>query len=352
MGALPDEAIVEVSRDRTRVRQSGSSVPEDGATVRPERSEPVYRAHMTTPRIAVEPDCWRHQRLADAVVAGGGEVTPPEQAEGLVWAEPARADLLPPMLDANPGIDWVQLPYAGVEPFIDMLRSRPDLSWTCGKGVYAAPVAEHILMLALAGMRGLATYARAKRWEAPQGRNLFDARVTVLGGGGITEELLPLLAPFRCSVTVVRNRVAPMPGAARVVGAAQLHEVLPDTDLLVLALALTPETVGIIGRAELELLPAHAWLVNLARGKHVVTDDLVAALSAGTIAGTALDVTEPEPLPEGHPLWDLPNCLITPHIGNTPEMGLELLAERVTENVRRRAEGRELIGPVDVELGY
>lgn len=306
---------------------------------------------MSSPKIAVEPECWRRDALVEAVERGGGTVTGPSEAEGIVWAEPARSDLMP-VLDEHRNITWVQLPYAGVEPFIDMLRTRPDLLWTCGKGVYAAPVAEHILMLALSGMRGMATYARATTWERPEGRNLFDAKVTVLGGGGITEELLPLLAPFRCEVTVLRNRVAPMEGAAAVVGPEALHNLLPETDLLVLALALTPETEGIIGAAELALLPEHAWIVNLARGKHIVTDDLVAALQAGSIAGAALDVTEPEPLPDGHPLWDLPNCLVTPHIGNTPEMGLKLLCDRVTDNVARRAAGEELLGPVDVALGY
>jgi phosphoglycerate dehydrogenase-like enzyme len=127
---------------------------------------------------------------------------------------------------------------------------------------------------------------------------------------------------------------------------------LPGTDLLVLALALTPETEGIISATELDLLPEHAWLVNLARGGHIITDDLVEALRNRSIGGAAVDVTEPEPLPDGHPLWTLPNCLITPHIGNTPEMGLPLLAERVTNNVRRRANGETLLGPVDTELGY
>jgi phosphoglycerate dehydrogenase-like enzyme len=307
---------------------------------------------MNIPKIAVEPECWRRQSLVDAVLAGGGEVVPPAEAEALVWAEPAKASLLPPMLDEHPAINWVQLPYAGIEPFLEMLRSRPEMEWTCGKGVYAAPVAEHILMLALAGMRGLATYARATTWEAPEGRNLFGANVTILGGGGITEELLPLLAPFRCNVTVVRNRMAPMDGANRVVASSDLHETLPGTDLLVLALALTPETEGIISATELDLLPEHAWLVNLARGGHIITDDLVEALRNRSIGGAAVDVTEPEPLPDGHPLWTLPNCLITPHIGNTPEMGLPLLAERVTNNVRRRANGETLLGPVDTELGY
>jgi phosphoglycerate dehydrogenase-like enzyme len=96
----------------------------------------------------------------------------------------------------------------------------------------------------------------------------------------------------------------------------------------------------------------HAWLVNVARGRHVVTDDLVTALREGEIGGAGLDVTEPEPLPDGHPLWSLPNCLITPHVGNTQEMARPLLAQRITANVRRFATGEDLIGPVDVDAGY
>ena len=84
----------------------------------------------------------------------------------------------------------------------------------------------------------------------------------------------------------------------------------------------------------------------------MVTDDLVAALRTGRLGGAALDVTDPEPLPDGHPLWDLPNCLVTPHVGNTPEMGLVLLSRHVTENVRRRLEGRDLLAAVDLDLGY
>jgi phosphoglycerate dehydrogenase-like enzyme len=113
-----------------------------------------------------------------------------------------------------------------------------------------------------------------------------------------------------------------------------------------------PDTVGLIGRAELEVMEEHAWLVNVARGGHIVTDDLVAALRAGTIGGAGLDVTDPEPLPEGHPLWSLPNCVVTPHIGNTQAMAKPLLSARITENVRRWAAGEELIGPVDPALGY
>ena len=93
-----------------------------------------------------------------------------------------------------------------------------------------------------------------------------------------------------------------------------------------LALALTPETEGLFGRDEFEMMEDHAWIVNVARGRHIITDHLVEALQNGTIGGAGLDVTDPEPLPDGHPLWSLPNCIITPHVGNTPEMAKPLLA--------------------------
>jgi phosphoglycerate dehydrogenase-like enzyme len=121
---------------------------------------------------------------------------------------------------------------------------------------------------------------------------------------------------------------------------------------VVCALSLTPETTGILGAKEFELMADDGWLINVGRGAHIVTEDLVRALQDGVIGGAGLDVTHPEPLPIGHPLWDLPNCIITPHVGNTPDMAVPLLAERVRVNVARFAAGDELIGRVDVEAGY
>jgi phosphoglycerate dehydrogenase-like enzyme len=95
-----------------------------------------------------------------------------------------------------------------------------------------------------------------------------------------------------------------------------------------------------------------AWLVNVARGKHVDTDALVAALNAGRIAGAALDVTDPEPLPDGHPLWDLPHAIITPHTADTPEMVVRMLGARIATNVTRFIAGAPLEGVVDPAAGY
>lgn len=277
-------------------------------------------------------------------------VSSPDGATAVVWTQADDPDGLARLLAEHPGIEWVQLPWAGIEPYVPLLdRERV---WTCAKGVYADPVAEHALALLLAGFRHLHAYSRAATWGEGVGRNLIGANVVIYGGGGIAEVLVELLAPFRCTITVVRRRPRPMSGVDRVLAAEEHHLALPTADAVVLALPLLADTAGIIGAEELALLPPHAWVVNVARGAHVRTDHLVAALEAGTIGGAALDVTDPEPLPDGHPLWSLPNVIITPHTGNTKAMARPLLGARVADNVRRYAAGRPLIGLVDVDLGY
>lgn len=288
--------------------------------------------------------------MGDAIAAGGGHIVPVAEAEALVWGAPRDPRALEELIDEADHLEWVQLPFAGIELFVHLIDDRR--TWTCGKGVYAEPVAELALTLALAGMRGVHDFARATAWSAPRGRNLIGANVTILGGGGITESLVRLLAPFDCRITVVRNRVQEMDGVDEVVEADRYVDALVGADLVVLALALTPDTEGMISRNELELMERHAWLVNVARGRHIVTDDLVWALRNDVIGGAGLDVTDPEPLPADHPLWTLPNCIITPHVGNTPEMAVPLLSERIAANVRRFGHGEELIGPVHVDLGY
>lgn len=301
------------------------------------------------PRIALAPEPgpdW----LADAIRDGGGEIVPLPSCEAIVWADAHDPLGMVAALAEAPDARWVQLPFAGIENFLPHLDERR--TWTCGKGVYAGPVAELALTLGLAGLRGLGTYARAAAWSGPIGRSLQGGRVSILGGGGIAQALVELLQPFDCHITVVRRDVQHMDGVDDVLAADRYADAIPGADLVVLALALTDETEGLIGRDELALMEPHAWIVNVARGRHIVTDDLVEALRDGVIGGAGLEVTDPEPLPEGHPLWTFDNCLITPHTGTTPAMARPLLAERVEANVRRFAAGRELLGPVDLEAGY
>ena len=292
----------------------------------------------------------QYELFTSAVTRAGGVLTDPKECDGLIFATANDPDGLRAILHVNPSIRWVQLPYAGIEPYLAVIDDRR--LFTCGKGVYAEPVAEHVLGLALAGMRGIGMYARQTSWAKPYGFNLLGAKVVIFGGGEITRSLLRLLAPFGAEVTVVRNRVAPLDGATRVVGPADADRFLAEANLVVLALALTPTTRGLVDAAFLAKMRPDAWLVNVARGAHVITEDLVAALHAGVIGGAALDVTDPEPLPAQHALWSTPNALITPHVANTPQMGIQLLAKRIEANVRRFIDGDELLGPVDPALGY
>jgi phosphoglycerate dehydrogenase-like enzyme len=298
--------------------------------------------------IAVEPQNWRRDALVSAVERGGARVCSSSEATALIWASPEKPELLYDFISENH--DWVQLPYAGIEPFVNILDKQR--LWTCGKGVYSPAVAEHALAMILAMQRNLVSYARLAQWSKGTGRNLFGARVTILGGGGIAEDIIPLLEPFRCEITIIRKTSLPFRGANQTLQLEDLKTVLPSTDVLLIALALTKETESLIGKSELSLLPKNSIIVNVARGKHIVTEDLVQALRNKKIAGAALDVTDPEPLPPEHPLWGLPNCLITPHTANTPEMGIELLSSRVTDNVSRYIKGLELMGCINIDEGY
>lgn len=309
---------------------------------------------MSRPLIAVEPrpDGSARSWAVAAVESAGGQLSDLEQAEGLVWMAPWSTDGLAESLRAGPHIRWVQLPLAGVEHFAETGLFSDGRVWTCAKGVYADAVAEHALALGLAGLRSVVVSARSRAWAAPSGRLLHEAEVCVVGGGGIAESLVHLLGPFRTRNVVVRKHPRPQVGAEAVVGPDRLHEALAGADLVVLALALTPETAGLVGAAELAAMRPHAWLVNVARGRHVRTPDLVDALAGGVIGGAALDVTDPEPLPEGHPLWELPNCLITPHVANTPAMSVAPLSRRISENVVRFGRGEPLLGVIDPAAGY
>lgn len=295
-----------------------------------------------------------HDALSQAVVRAGAVITDnPAEATALIWANPFQTETFSDVLAAAPDLRWVQLPFAGIGPYLKPLRADPrPLVVTCGKGVYATPVAEHALTLALGGLRHLHRFIGTSTWGDRTGENLLGRNVTVLGGGGIAREFIRLLAPFGCDVTVIRRSSEPVDGANRTLGMSRALEVLPRTDVLVVAWALTAETTRWVDEMVFAALPEHAWLINVARGAHVDHDALAAALASGTIGGAGLDVTDPEPLPDGHPLWAEPNCIITPHVGNTAEMGRPLLARRVFENTTAFLAGGELTGHVDLDAGY
>ena len=274
-----------------------------------------------------------------------------DHPEALMWLG-HDMDALAAVLSDAPDLRWIQLPSAGIERVVEAGLLDARFTWTCAKGAFAEPVAEHALTLALAGLRLIPERVRARSWGSQGGTSLYDERVTILGAGGITAALLAHLVPFRVHTTVVRRSPDPLPGASRTLPLAELADALVGSLVVFLALSLSPETTGIIGPAAFGDMDDRAWLVNVARGRHVETDALVEALAQGSIAGAALDVTDPEPLPDGHPLWSLPNCIITPHTADTTEMVRPLLAERIRTNVVRYIAGDELVGLVDPGVGY
>jgi phosphoglycerate dehydrogenase-like enzyme len=307
--------------------------------------------HVTAPRVAIGPG--PRDLVCRAIRSGGGEPAGVDAAaDALVWLDPGDLEGLRRALAAASAARWIQLPMAGVERVAAAGVLDPARTWTSAKGAFAEPVAEHALALALAGLRSLRQRITARSWGAPAGQSLYDEPVTILGGGGIAASLLGLLAPFRVAATVVRRSGEPAAGAARTLPQARLHEALAGARVTFLALALTPGTEQIIGAAELAAMRPDGWLVNVARGRHVDTSALVAALRGGVIGGAALDVTDPEPLPAGHPLWQLDSCIITPHTADTPEMVERLLARRIQDNVARFAAGKPLAGLVDPAAGY
>ncbi|GAA2780234.1 D-isomer specific 2-hydroxyacid dehydrogenase family protein [Saccharopolyspora taberi] len=291
--------------------------------------------------------------LEEAVRAAGAELGSAEEASALVWfgAGPERFAEF-----AHSGIEWVQLPAAGIESWVESGALRGGIRFTSAAGTYAETVAEHTLALMLAGTRQLHTMARAGRWEQPEGiRSLFGATVGILGAGGIGRALIRLLAPFGVRVLAVNRSGKPVDGADRTWAADDaegVRELLTGSDFVVVAAPATAATAKLVDAGALALMKPDAWLVNVARGSLVDTDALVDALAAGRLGGAALDVTDPEPLPAGHPLFSEPRALVSPHTANPKSLLIPALARRVEENTRRYLAGEPLLGEVDPAAGY
>jgi D-3-phosphoglycerate dehydrogenase len=308
---------------------------------------------VTKPRIAIAPAAI--EPFESAVRAGGGELADPAEADGLIWVNPADPQGLKDALAGSP-VRWVQLPFAGIESFVRAGVIDPALTWTCAKGTYGHACAEHALALMLTAARRIHRHVREKTWIQPglgsPERRLKGQTVLIVGTGGIGRALVPMLQPLGARMLGVSRSGAAVEGIERTATTDALAGMAAEADFVVVCAALTPETAGMIDAGVLDAMRPTAWLVNVARGGLVDTDALVAALRSKSIAGAALDVTDPEPLPDGHPLWDEPDAVITPHIANTWDMAIPDLAALLARNVASFAAGEPLEGVVDPALGY
>lgn len=259
-------------------------------------------------------------------------------------------------------------------PVIDQLVTAPNLRWiqtlaagpdavlaagfdervkvTTGRGFHDEPVAEHVVALALAGVRQVRECLAAQaehRWAGELGgfrplhngrtlTTLIGARVTIWGFGSIGRTAAKLFEAFGATVTGIARSAGQRDGFA-VRPTEQVDEVLPQTDVLVLVLPKSDQTDDVVNTHRLALLPDHAWVINVGRGNAVDEDALVAALHAGTLGGAALDVTKVEPLSADSPLWEAPNLLITPHLAGGRPLHTK---DFITGNLHRLLAGEPL----------
>lgn len=266
-------------------------------------------------------------------------------------------------LAAATNLRWVQSWSAGVDRYLqlDGLRSNESIVLTNMQGVHGPAIAEHVFASLLALVRNmpeLHAAQRESRWDraaSGDATTLAGRTMFVVGMGGIGSQIARRAHAFDMKVlATVRNPTAREKPVYvdELGGAADLERFLGRADVVVVALPLTDETRGLFNAERLALMPEGSWFVNIGRGPIADTDALVAALQSGQLAGVALDVTDPEPLPEDHPLWQMDNVIITPHVASRAELTGQRRWAVLKQNMQRFAEGRELINIVDKTVGY
>ena len=259
-------------------------------------------------------------------------------------------------------LKWYASCWAGVDRFCrDDLYQNPDCLLTNASGAYGTTIAEHSVMVSLMLLRRQMEYTEIIReggWRVLPGgiHSLHGARVTCLGTGDIGTEFARRAKAMGAKEIrgVRRTKKAADPAFDGVYTHAELDSLLPDTDILVMALPSTADTVGILSRDRIALLPETAYVVNVGRGTAIDQSALVEALNAGKLAGAALDVFEKEPIPADDPVWDAKNLLITPHISGQMSLGYtrDKNVALFCEDLENYAAGRPLKRYVDRKIGY
>ena len=300
-------------------------------------------------------------RLAPNVTLVSG-LSPEERLRRASEFHGADAHLLSPeFLAAATRLRWAQSWSAGVDRYmeLDELVGREEIVLTNMKGVHGPVIAEHVMAMLLSMCRALPAFERAQtrgEWDRGAGsgqRALAGSTLLVVGMGGIGTEVARRAHAFDMEVLATVRTSRPAPAFVDELGtSADLARFLPRADVVVICLPLTDETRGLFDAARLALLPQGAILVNIARGPIVDTDALLAALESGHLGGACLDVTDPEPLPAGHPLWSRDDVLITPHTAGAAALTGRRRDALFEENLRRFGAGEPLLNVVDKQLGY
>ena len=285
-----------------------------------------------------------------------------------VAAEARDADILignpgdrwPRILKEAPRLKWVHVGSAGVESLLVPEFHASRVTLTCAKGDVAGPVlAEHAFALILGLSRGIGECARVDKWigsDSPVAGGVFELggkTLGLVGFGGVGRHLVRMARGFNMEVVAVRRSPGDSGvGGVTVWGADRFHDLLEVSDVVVVSVPDVPATRSMFDAEAFRRMKNHALLITVGRGKTVDTAALAAALRAGEIGGAGLDVVDPEPLPDDHPLWQMDNVIITSHnAGTSPERGARNQA-LILENLKRFAAGQPLLNTVDREAGY
>jgi D-3-phosphoglycerate dehydrogenase len=252
---------------------------------------------------------------------------------------------------------WIQSSAAGMDHCLVPSVIESDITVSSASGVLADQVAEHTIALITAWTRGLPVFFRAqqkKEFIRRTTRDLTRSTVGIVGLGGNGRRLVELLAPFQTLILATDLFPIDKPDAVETLWPAdRLNDLLPLADILVLSLPLYAQTKNMFNAAALAKMKPEALLVNMARGPLVVHEDLVAALESGHLAGAVMDVTEPEPLPPTSRLWDMPNVIITPHVGGQAAWRIDTMTDLFCRNLERWQAGLPLINYLsDKHLGF
>ena len=267
----------------------------------------------------------------------------------------------PDLLRAAPAtLKWYCCSFAGVHPYCKdpAIFANPDCILT-NSNVYGVTIAEHVVMVTLMLLRRMPEYeevVRNRSWsnQLPI-RSIRDNEFTILGTGNIGVNVADRMRGMGAAKIIGLSRSGrPHPAFDEVHPIADLDKVLPDTKILVMALPGTAETIHILNRERIALLPKDAYIINVGRGTAIEQEPLIEALNEGRIAGAALDVMDPEPLPHDHPLWSAKNLILTPHVSGNMTLGYtcDTNVAMFCEDLKNYAAGKPLNGFVDRTKGY
>lgn len=295
---------------------------------------------------------------------GGGPLTRTAEQEQRYRAMLARAEVMfdfdrghaTDLREVAPQLKWLQATSAGIGQYVKKnVLDRTGITFTTSSGVHARPLADFCTMAMLMFAKdyfSMQRDQRARHWERTCAEDLSGKTLAIIGVGNVGLEVARQAKCFDMRVLGMARATTEAPNVDRFYTRAQLHDMLPQADYLVIIAPHTPETENMIGAAELALMKPTAVFINIARGTLVDEDALIAALREGRLAGAALDVFRTEPLPPDSPLWNMPNVIVSPHSASTVRQENARITALFCENLRRYLDGRPLLNVLDTDLLY